>query len=605
MPTNVEKSPIRLSNNVSRNVFDLSRRNCFTQKLGELLPVFMTEAIPGDKFKINLDSFTRTTPLNAPLFSRIREYYDVFFVPYRLLWRDFPSMVTNQAYAAKQATAITSAREVSQATPYISAADLYDYIPRPKVVPYNAFANGSNPVYDIMGTDRSAGTYKLLQYCGYYGMPRFKGGSADRMLSPFPLLAYHKIYNDFYRNTMWERESPESYNIDYMTDSEPLPIREFFHTESGKSRWIDTTFQTMLDIRYADLLKDVFMGVLPNSQYGAKSTVGIGDSNSLLGNFKLSATGNAGGHLRLSNDGPDPTQKYVGIGAAEPGPKPSNFNLYANSINQASLNFDVLTLRAAQAKQKYLEITLSNKSDYASQVKAHFGVKVSSLLASMCDYLGGNGVNVSFDNTTNTNFAEGSKPSIQSNGTFSNKKSFDFEAKEHGIIVVMHHYNVYPEYATIGMDWLNAKTMYTDWAIPEFDKLGYEAIPMQYLNMVSAPDTLSTKYFGYNVRYYDYKSNYDIVLGDLSANNNVANDDFFKTCGTRSNYTIQINDSNFGGLVANSWSPSYTTFKCSPMLLDHVVFDKATSSWSTDPFISCLDVNCTVVRNLDRKGMPY
>ena len=89
MPTNVEKSPIKLSNKVSRNVFDISRRTSFTQKLGELLPVFMTEAIPGDKFQIDLDSFTRTTPLNAPIFSRIREYYDVFFVPYRLLWRDF------------------------------------------------------------------------------------------------------------------------------------------------------------------------------------------------------------------------------------------------------------------------------------------------------------------------------------------------------------------------------------------------------------------------------------------------------------------------------------------------------------------------------------
>ena len=128
---------------------------------------------------------------------------------------------------------------------------------------------------------------------------------------------------------------------------------------------------------------------------------------------------------------------------------------------------------------------------------------------------------------------------------------------------------------------------------------------MQYLNMTTSSSSLMSKYIGYNVRYYDYKSNYDVVLGDLSANNHVDNDDFFKTCGTRSNYTIQLNDSNFGAMVLNNFTPSYEVFKCSPSLLDHVVFDQASSSWSTDPFISCLDVNCNVVRNLDRKGMPY
>ena len=82
-------------NNVKRNGFDLSYKNAFTAKAGELLPVSVIECIPGDKFKISSKSFTRTQPLNSAAFVRMREYYDVFFVPYRLLWNRYPTFFTN------------------------------------------------------------------------------------------------------------------------------------------------------------------------------------------------------------------------------------------------------------------------------------------------------------------------------------------------------------------------------------------------------------------------------------------------------------------------------------------------------------------------------
>lgn len=75
----------RLQNHVSRNAFDLSERKCFTAKVGELLPVYLQEVLPGDKFDLKVQSFTRTQPVNTAAFTRIKEYYDYFFVPYRLL----------------------------------------------------------------------------------------------------------------------------------------------------------------------------------------------------------------------------------------------------------------------------------------------------------------------------------------------------------------------------------------------------------------------------------------------------------------------------------------------------------------------------------------
>lgn len=83
-----------LRNKTSRNGFDLSFKKNFTAKAGELLPVMVKEVLPGDSFKINLKSFTRTQPINTAAFARIREYYDFYFVPYDLLWNKANTVLT-------------------------------------------------------------------------------------------------------------------------------------------------------------------------------------------------------------------------------------------------------------------------------------------------------------------------------------------------------------------------------------------------------------------------------------------------------------------------------------------------------------------------------
>ena len=83
-----------LRNKTSRNGFDLSTKRNFTAKAGELLPIWCKEVLPGDSFKINLKSFTRTQPINTAAFARMREYYDFFFVPYDLLWNKANTALT-------------------------------------------------------------------------------------------------------------------------------------------------------------------------------------------------------------------------------------------------------------------------------------------------------------------------------------------------------------------------------------------------------------------------------------------------------------------------------------------------------------------------------
>ena len=67
-----------------------------------------------------------------------------------------------------------------------------------------------------------------------------------------PLLAYQKVYYDFFSESQWEKHLAYAYNVDYW---------------DGKSQV--TLSPEMLQLRYANYPKDYFMGMLPNSQYGS------------------------------------------------------------------------------------------------------------------------------------------------------------------------------------------------------------------------------------------------------------------------------------------------------------------------------------------------
>jgi hypothetical protein len=58
-----------------RSSFDLSSKKLFTAKVGEILPCFWQIAIPGTKYRISSDWFTRTVQQQDITFSqRIASY---------------------------------------------------------------------------------------------------------------------------------------------------------------------------------------------------------------------------------------------------------------------------------------------------------------------------------------------------------------------------------------------------------------------------------------------------------------------------------------------------------------------------------------------------
>ena len=148
-----------IRNKPSRNGFDLSFKKNFTAKAGELLPVMVKEVLPGDTFKINLKSFTRTQPVNTAAFARIREYYDFFFVPYDLLWNKSNTVLTQMYDNPQHAVSLDPAQNfvLNGEMPYTASSEIATYI---NVLSTTSTLSAYKSNY--FGYDRATCSVKLL-----------------------------------------------------------------------------------------------------------------------------------------------------------------------------------------------------------------------------------------------------------------------------------------------------------------------------------------------------------------------------------------------------------------------------------------------------------
>lgn len=79
---------------MKRNKFNLSYTRLLTAKMGNLIPVGLTEVLPGDSFQHAASAFIRAAPLATPPMHPVRISLRHFFVPYRLLWDNWENFIT-------------------------------------------------------------------------------------------------------------------------------------------------------------------------------------------------------------------------------------------------------------------------------------------------------------------------------------------------------------------------------------------------------------------------------------------------------------------------------------------------------------------------------
>ena len=139
----------------------------------------------------------------------------------------------------------------------------------------------------------------------------------------------------------------------------------------------------------------------------------------------------------------------------------------------------------------------------------------------LCDYIGGFSSDFNINTVTNTNLAaKDATANYAANGIVQGDGSFDFEAREHGLIIGVTYTLPFIDYNVVGYDASILRTQFSDFALPEYDRLGYESVDPRLLlgDSYGQPSAFNQilRNMGYGPRYYDYKTNYDIVLGDFN-----------------------------------------------------------------------------------------
>lgn len=578
-------SMVKMRNNSSRNGFDLSTSVNFTAKFGELLPVLTKFSFPGDVFEIKMSNFTRTVPLSSATFGRAREYYDFYFVPFSLLWNKSQSVFTQMNKNSQSATGIAWKDNVafSGEVPHITTKAIEDYLK--SHIGKDAAANKN-----MFGFNRGDLSAKLLRYLGYQDFSYIVKGSAvppSYDVNIFPLLAYQKIYSDWFRYSQWENSLPSTFNVDYIKGTTDCDISSLTSSTDFRS---STNF---FDLQYVNHNKDLFFGLLPNTQYGEEAVVPIkGLDNQSDSVFDIS-----NGNLAGENQGTTQNLSVEGVGGQLEG------GLTINS----SPSISILALRQAEYLQKWKEIAMSTEQDYKAQIKAHWDIDVPDFYSDKSRYLGGISGSLNVGEVLNTNITNDTDlANIAGKGTISSDGVIRFKNNgEYGIIMCLYHIQPLVDYTLSTVDPELFKCDATSFLIPEMDKIGMQAVPSQWLYVGNELGSLHSPLnlppiLGYAPRYIEYKTSIDRTLGALS--------------GSLSNWVLNysINDlkaslsSNVHGTghAAHDFI-SYPFFKVNPHVADELFSFLADSSVDTDGLICSAFFDIKAVRNLDVNGLPY
>lgn len=553
---------------VHRSSFDLSSKKLFTAKIGEILPCYWQIAIPNNKYRISSDWFTRTVPVNTAAYTRIKEYYDFYAVPLRLISRALPQAFTQMKDYMTSAASNTANTAMLPAVPYstlsllslglqtVNGNDVFDDVGLPYVygaskildmLGYGSFLSSSNPAKAAitkayLGLNEVLDTFNPLVY------------SSSQTVNLLPLLAYQKIYYDFFSESQWEKHLAYAYNVDYWDGKAAL-----------------TLAPEMLQLRYSNYPKDYFMGILPASQYGLVATL-PSTNQSFISSDRIVTNTPSGDVITNTVNSPSSTALVARVNS----------------------DLSALSIRATEYLQRWKEVVQFASKDYSDQMAAQFGVKAPEYMGNHAHYIGGWSNVININEVLNTNLqADGSQAVIAGKGVGSmsgRTLTYDCGA-EHQVIMCVYHAVPLVDWNLTGQNPQLTVTAINDFPQPAFDQLGMQAVPV--LNLQNNPSLTVSGSIGYNLRYWQWKSNIDTVHAAF-----------------RSGMAYQSWVAPIDGweVLTSSGVWSYQSMKVRPQQLNSIFEPQVSGkncSVAYDQLLCNVNFQVYAVQNLDRNGLPY
>nr|WNN13224.1 MAG: major capsid protein [Microvirus sp.] len=474
-------NPTRID--ISRSTFDRSSSVKFSFNVGDVIPFYVDEVLPGDTFNIDTSKVVRMQSLLTPMMDNL--YLDTyfFFVPNRLVWehwRQFNGENTESAWLP--------ATEYS--VPQLVAPD---------------------------GTGWVIGSI-----ADYMGVPT---GVPGLSVNALPMRGYALIMNEWFRS-------------ENLTDPLNIPTGDATVVGSNGGNYITDVAKGGLPFKAAKY-QDYFTAALPSPQKGPDVMIpgGTGVNVPVYSlNAQVPPLSGSGAPLNIkapnniyavfnmpttTNNG----EVYTTNAFTPEGPRyGSPTNLWAvgdSSLATASIN----QLRLAFQIQKLYERDARGGTRYIEILKSHFGVTSPDSRLQRPEYLGGNRIPININQivqqsaTQSTGTPQGNPVGLSL--TTDTHSEFTHSFTEHGFVFglcVARYDHTYQQ----GLERFWSRKDRFDYYWPVFANIGEQAILNKEI-YAQGPSVLGDdgktpvdeQVFGYQEAWADYRYKPNRVAGEM------------------------------------------------------------------------------------------
>lgn len=472
---------------ISRSKFLRPFHHKTSFNLGEIVPLFLDEVLPGDTRSIDLASLIRMSNPVAPIMDDIELDIFCFFVPNRIVWSKWKQFMGESVSAG------------------------YDSV-EPEA-PYVLLTAGSNvPDAQSIGD--------------FMGLPPLTAGHTLKV-SALPIRGYVAIYNRWFRD-----QNVEAPRVVSLGDG------------------LDSTTATHYDDQPLIAYKksDYFTRALPYAQKGQPVTLPLGtmavvktSSTDLLSSntnpLRMHVPGDTGPapyfmNLRTEVISQSPSSGDVPIGNIDivgnayntnSGTKtaiggPTNLYVDLTTATAATIN----QIREAFQLQRLLEKDALYGTRYWEILYGHFGVRSPDATLQDPEYLGGHRIMINVDQVLQTTGSDVSTPSQNSLGTpgansvtGSKASLFTKSFVEHGFLFILGVARQVKHTYGQGLNRMWSRFDRYDYYWPEFANLGAQEIKKKEL-FADVSSTVQEQIFGYQEAWAEYRYHPGRVSGVLN-----------------------------------------------------------------------------------------
>lgn len=458
----------RPSDQDRKNWMDLSHDHKTTFSMGQLIPFFVDEALPGDFYKIRSEVMLRFAPLYLPIMHRVNLALDYFYVPLRVLW---PGYQTDgwEAFITGEAELVVPyvQQTFSQTVPGITSK-----------VNVNEYAGLPQKLFDAgAGNDTN-----LLN------------------VTAFVASAYASIYDNWYRNEQIQNKIWQPLVQGSNT--------AWFQADTGQDSPDGQNISLQTSVIYRNWNRDYFTSSTPTPQTGADVKI------PLVQIGPLGETLKGPDQWRKLSDhtaAPAGTLVTTASGDTQTGPIAVYLDIQETAATIRQLRFAVMMT-------EFLERTMRAGDNYPDHQVMFWGVNPDPLKINRPKFIGGKRGRVVVSEVMSTAETDTLKVGSYAGQAMALDQSDTIEYQCFDFGIVMGIISVYPQSSYMqGIPKMFIRNERFDYPWPQFALIGDEQIQNKEVrhSFITADATFNNQIFGYNQRYYDWRYKNDLVTGRM------------------------------------------------------------------------------------------